>query len=474
VPHAALADLLSLVRFAERPADEIEIHGADPVLPTRFRIGAAASAAIAASALAAAQLWAMRTRKNRSQAISVDLRHAVAALRSTRYLRIDGAPPKDAFDALSGLYQASNGRWVFLHCNFPNHRAAALGALGLPADGDRGAVAGCVSDWDALALEEAVHAARGCAGLVRSPEEWLQHPQSKTVASLPLLEIERIADAPLEHLPEADRPLSGVRVLDLTRVLAGPTCARTLAEHGADVLKVSGPHLPHSGDIEIDTGLGKLSTFLDLGQNTDAEILASLIRDGRSDVFSQAYRPGALAARGFSAEHLAQLRPGIVCVELSAWGREGPWAKRRGFDTVVQCVSGMAAIQGGGEAPRTMPVSAIDYVSGYLMAFGAIIALARREREGGSWRVRVSLARTGRWIAERGLLDAAAITGVPNDLPEEEIARISLQTPSRLGVIRHLAPVARMSETPARWVTPPRRLGHDAPVWPVRPSFLNA
>jgi crotonobetainyl-CoA:carnitine CoA-transferase CaiB-like acyl-CoA transferase len=249
--------------------------------------------------------------------------------------------------------------------------------------------------------------------------------------------------------------LRGLRVLDLTRVLAGPTCARTLAEHGADVLKVSAAHLPHSGDVEIDTGLGKLSTFLDLRRPADVQTLTSLIRDGRCDVFSQSYRPGALAARGLSAVDLAQLRPGIVCVELSAWGCAGPWAARRGFDTVAQCVSGMAMIQGGGETPRTMPVSAIDYVSGYLMAFGAMVALGRRAHEGGSWRVRVSLARTGKWIVGGGLLDVAAIAGVPNELPEEEIARLTMETPSLLGSIRHLAPVARMSETPARWARPP-------------------
>jgi crotonobetainyl-CoA:carnitine CoA-transferase CaiB-like acyl-CoA transferase len=177
---------------------------------------------------------------------------------------------------------------------------------------------------------------------------------------------------------------------------------------------------------------------------------------------------GLLAVRGFGVETLAALRPGIVCVELSAWGRTGPWAQRRGFDTVVQCVSGMAAIQGGGDAPRTMPVSAVDYISGYLMAFGAMVALERRVREGGSWRVRVSLARTGKWIVDRGLLDAAVIANVPKELGEEEIVRITAQTQSSLGVIRHLSPVAHLSETPPRWARPPVPLGHDAPEWPLR------
>jgi crotonobetainyl-CoA:carnitine CoA-transferase CaiB-like acyl-CoA transferase len=264
--------------------------------------------------------------------------------------------------------------------------------------------------------------------------------------------------------PPGERPLAGVRVLDLTRVLAGPTCARTLAEHGADVLKISGAHLPDSGDMEIDTGLGKRAAFLDLRRDADRATLRALIAEGRCDVFSQAYRPGALAGLGLGAEALAALRPGIVVVELSAWGRLGPWAGRRGFDTIVQCASGMALVEGAG-TPRLLPVSAIDYVSGYLMAFGAMTALLRRAHGGGSWRVRVSLARTGQWIVDRGLLDAAAVADLPRELPDAEIARWSETTPSPRGAIRHLAPVAELAETPARWERPPVPLGHDEPAW---------
>jgi len=466
MPYRALDELLRFVVGVEPRAGEVEIDGDDPVFPTPFRVGAAGAAAIAVAAFAAAQLWTARMARNARQRIAVDLRHAAAALRSARYLRIDGAPPRDLVDRLSGLYPAREQRWVFLHCNFPNHRAAALSVLGLPAEAGREAVARAVREWDGLALEEAVHAARGCAALVRTAAEWSSHPQSNALSALPLLEVQRIGDAPTEPLTPAARPLAGVRVLDLTRVLAGPTCARALAEHGADVLKVSASHLPHSNDVEIDTGLGKLSTFLDLERAADAGMLASLIRDGRCDVFSQSYRPGSLAARGFGPAALAKLRPGIVCVDLSAWGSAGPWSERRGFDTVVQCVSGMAMMQGGGETPRIMPVSAIDYVSGYLMACGAMVALERRAREGGSWRVRVSLARTGRWIADRGVVEPAQMAGVPAELADDAIARITLETPSPLGRIRHLAPVARMSETPPYWARPPVPLGHDAPAWP--------
>ena len=225
------------------------------------------------------------------------------------------------------------------------------------------------------------------------------------VAGLPLMEIVRIGDSPPEALPAGKRPLSGIRVLDLTRVLAGPTCARTLAEHGADVMKITGAHLPNLGYQEWDTGHGKLSAQLDLRQPADVETLRGLVRE--TDVFSQGYRPGSLGSRGLSPEELAALRPGLVYVSLSAFSHTGPWAQRRGFDTVVQTVSGMTTRQaevvpGKSPGPQFYPVSAIDYCTGYLMAFGAMVALERRAREGGSWLVRISLAQVGKWMADLG------------------------------------------------------------------------
>src|SRR5215471_8699820 len=185
MPYRALDELLRLVAATQPYAGQVEIDGDDPVFPTPFRIGAAGAAAIAAAALAAARLWALRTSGDDRQRIAVDLRHATAALRSARYLRIDGVAGRDLVDKLSGLYRARAGRWVFLHCNFPNHRAAALGVLGLPAEAGREAVARAVCDWDGLALEEAVHAAQGCAALVRTATEWSSYPQSIALAELP-------------------------------------------------------------------------------------------------------------------------------------------------------------------------------------------------------------------------------------------------------------------------------------------------
>jgi crotonobetainyl-CoA:carnitine CoA-transferase CaiB-like acyl-CoA transferase len=458
MPLAALHEILAAADF--RPGAMPDIRGADPAVRARYRVGTAGAAALGALGLAAARLWQLRG--GREQRVAVDLRAAAASLRSARYLRIDGKPPP-FWDPLSGFYPVRDG-WISIHCNFANHRAAALGVLGTAED--RAAAEQATRGWDGLALEDAIHAAGGCAGFVRSETEWARHPHAQAVALQPLLTIERLGDAPPEPLPAAARPLAGVRVLDLTRVLAGPTCARSLAEHGADVLKISAAHLPDSGLVELDTGIGKLSARLDLRTPEGAERLRALARE--ADVFSQSYRPGALAARGFSPEALASLRPGIVCVSLSAWGGTGPWRDRRGFDSIVQTVSGMALASGEGGKPQLLPVSAIDYVSGYLMAFGAMVALSRRAQEGGSWLVRVALARVGKWIVARGVLPDEAWRGVPDELPPEELAPLLGEMAAPDGRIRFLRPVLELSETPPYWSRPPVPLGHDAAEWPPR------
>jgi len=449
MPQAALRELLALGQLE----GDAQFAGADPVLRTPYRVGTAGAASLAAVGLAAAELWALRT--GRRQTVAVDLRAAAASLRSGYYLRIDGKPPPAPWDPMSGFYPVRDGRWVSIHCNFPHHRAAALQVLGTAEDRAKANEASRTRDGQAL--EDAIHAAGGCAGLARNAAEWDAHPHAAAVATQPLLEILRIGDAPPLPLPQGGRPLAGVRVLDLTRVLAGPTCARTLAEHGADVLKITAAHLPDSGAIEIDTGLGKLAAHLDLRSAQGVETLRGLLSS--ADVFSQSYRPGALAGRGFSPEEAAKLRPGIVYVSLNAWGQTGPWKNRRGFDSIVQTVSGMAHASGDGATPRLMPCSAIDYVSGYLMAYGAMVALARRAREGGSWLVRVGLARTGKWIVDRGTVDGGAAQA-------PEAPGLVMETQSPAGLITHLKPVVQLSETPARWERPPVPLGHHRPEWP--------
>src|SRR5215468_10906833 len=468
--HAALRTILPIAGWSDERARDVQITGsADPILPTPFRIGETSAAALAAVGLAVSDLWTIRT--GRRQDIAVDTRQATASLRSGHYMQMDGAPVSTERNAVMGTYPAKNGRWSYLHCNFPNHRAAALRVLGVPED--REAVRKAVAGWDALELEEAIIAAKGAGGMVRTMDEWAKHPQAAAIASLPLMEIVKIGDSRPEKLPDGDRPLSGIRVLDLTRVLAGPTCARTLAEHGADVLKITGAHLPNIGYQEYDTGHGKLSAHLDLREANDVETLRGLARE--ADVFSQGYRPGTLGSRGFSPEAMARLRPGIVFVSLSAFGHVGPWAPRRGFDTVVQTVSGITSRQGelfpgATPGPQFYPVSAIDYLTGYLMAFGALVALARRAREGGSWLVRISLAQTGRWLVGRGEVPQTQLKDVPEEFQQADLDRWSIDSDAPAGRLRHLGPTVQLSQTKPYWARPSVPLGYNEPVWPARPA----
>jgi crotonobetainyl-CoA:carnitine CoA-transferase CaiB-like acyl-CoA transferase len=459
-PGTALA---ALWRHADQDAaalDAVSLTGADPVLPSSFAVGTAAQASLAAAALAAAELW--RLRGGRRQRVSIGMRDAAIEFRSEHYMRVGGKPPEALWDKIAGLYRCGE-RFVRLHTNFPHHRDGVLKLLG--CDYSREAVQRALDAWQAEAFETAAAEAGLVVTMTRSFAEWDAHGQGRALAALPVFSIERIGEAPPQALPAGDRPLSGVRVLDLTRVIAGPVCGRTLAAHGADVMLVTAAHLPQMMPLVIDSGRGKLSTFIDLGDGAGRETLAGLMRD--ADIFVQGYRPGAIAGAGFGPEQAAALRPGIVCVSLCAYGHEGPWARRRGFDSLVQNANGLnhAEAEAAGSAqPKPLPAQALDHAAGYLMAFGAMTALARRATEGGSWHVRVSLAQTGRWIRSLGRVDGLSVRD-----PGFDDVRDRLEDNDsgfgRLTTVRH---AATMSETPPRWARPSVPLGTHAPQWPAR------
>jgi crotonobetainyl-CoA:carnitine CoA-transferase CaiB-like acyl-CoA transferase len=438
----------------------IDLPGTEPVLPSSFAVGTAAQASIAAAALAAAELWHLKTRKR--QRIRVPMRDAAIEFRSERYLRVDGAPPPDLWDKIAGAYRCGDGRWVRLHTNFPHHRDGVLALL--KCANDRTAVERALKDWRAETFETAAVQAGLVATAMRSFAEWDAHPQGRALARLPLLSIEKIGDAPPERLPAAERPLGGIRVLDITRVIAGPVCGRCLAAHGADVLLITAPHLPFMLPLVIDTGRGKLSAQLDLRAELGRERLRELIR--HADVFVQGYRPGALSALGFGPADLARVRPGVVYASLSAYGHEGPWASRRGFDSLAQTATGFNVAEAeaaGVDGPKPLPAQALDHASGYLMAFGAMTALARRAREGGSWHVRVSLAQTGRWLRGLGRVER----GLDCAEPElDDVGDRLEDTPSGFGRLTAVRDAAELALTPVRWMRPSVPLGTHEPFWP--------
>jgi crotonobetainyl-CoA:carnitine CoA-transferase CaiB-like acyl-CoA transferase len=444
----------------------VRLTGEEPQIPSSFRVAIAGQTTIAAAGLAAAEIW--RLRSGEAQDVSVDLRHAVAECRSERYLRVDDKPPPPAWDAIAGVYRTGDNRFVRCHTNFPHHRDAVCEVLG--CEPERGKVQAALMHWKGEDFETAAYAAGGVVALMRSYDEWSALPQAHALTELPLVSIEKIGEAPPkpwpQRPPKGDRPLSGLRVLDLSRVIAGPVAGRTLAAHGADVLLVSGPELPAIPWLTIDTGRGKLTTFIELKSEAGRAQMRALLKD--ADIFSQGYRPRALAALGFTPEDAAKINPGIVYVTLSAYGHAGPWAGRRGFDSLVQTTTGFNHAEGqaaGIDGPKELPAQMLDHATGYLMAFGAMMAKARQAREGGSWHVRVSLAQTGRWLWNLGRHENGLNT--PDITGEAVHAAFIESMPSGFGTLKAVRHSALLSKTPAQWSRPAMPLGGHPAEWPV-------
>jgi crotonobetainyl-CoA:carnitine CoA-transferase CaiB-like acyl-CoA transferase len=438
----------------------LELSGDEPALPSSFAVGTAARASVAVAALAATEIG--RHRNGLVQGASVDMR--AAAAECSAWFSIDGRVP-DPWDKVSGLYRCADG-WVRVHANFAHHRDGALQLLGLPPGPDttRGAVQAALLQRAALEVEEAAARAGLVIAALRSFDEWDLHPQARALAAQPLIAFDRIGDAPpqvLPPLPADAQPLCGVRVLDLTRILAGPIGGRTLAAHGADVMLVNAPRLPNIENI-ADTSRGKLSCHVDLRTAAGHDALAAMVRGAH--VFVQGYRPGGLAELGFGPEHTALLRPGIVHVSLSAYGPAGPWSQRRGFDSLVQTATGFNDAEmraAGSDKPKSLPVPILDYASGFLIAFATQAALMRQQHEGGSWHVQLSLARTAAWLRSLGHIDNGFGARAP--VPEDHAESLA----SGWGALRAIRHAGRLQHTLARWPQPSVPPGTHAPRWPT-------
>ncbi|GAB3347867.1 CoA transferase [Modestobacter lapidis] len=385
--------------------------GLRSVLP----VGALATGAVAAQRLAARELAA----GDRGPGpVAVDAAHVGIAFRSERFLRLDGMPAGAGFAPLSRFHRTADG-WIRLHANYPWHRDAALAALGPdPVT----AIAGRTS----AEVAESVVAAGGIAAAVRTPEEWAGSPQGAAAWELPLLRLR-----PAGPASARSRQVHGLRVLDLTRVIAGPVGTRTLAADGADVLRIESPRLPEDPAAALDTGPGKRHTTLDLASAGDRARFEDLL--SRADVLVQGHRPGALAAHGLAPELLAERHPGLVVVSLSAWGAAGPWAHRRGFDSIVQAATGIASVTAGDDGrPGVLPAQALDHAAGHLIAATVLRALRESARQGGSWHGELSLAQLAHWLltAPRGVATGSGAVDPAPYLAE-------LDTPAgRLTVVR--------------------------------------
>ncbi|WP_434596034.1 CoA transferase [Pseudomonas sp. R4-83] len=448
-----MTDLLTSLQAAlGLPPTPIAFNGRG-ALPSAFAATDLACASLATAGQAVSEL--LRQQTGKLPPVSVDRR--LASFWFSSSIRPIGWQVPPLWDPVAGDYATADG-WIRLHTNAPHHRAAAERVLGACAD--RAAMAAQVAKWTSTALEQAVVEANGCAAEMRSWAQWQQHPQGRAVNAEPLVHFAEQADGrALAWQGSAARPLAGIKVLDLTRVLAGPTASRFLAGLGADVLRIDSPTWNEPGVVPEMT-LGKRCARLDLHDAADRAVFESLLKD--ADLLLHGYRADALEHLGFGLERRQQLAPGLIDVSLNAYGWSGPWRNRRGFDSLVQMSSGIAeAGQRWKQAdkPTPLPVQALDHATGYLMAASALRLLTERLANGRGGSARLSLARTAKLLIEHG-------PGTNEPLrAEEALDQDPAIEQTAWGAARRLRVPVEIGGTPVQWDLPAADLGSHCPRW---------
>ncbi|RMZ92752.1 hypothetical protein DV736_g62, partial [Chaetothyriales sp. CBS 134916] len=457
----------------------VRVPGNGHGLPSSFKVGDLAQGSIALSALAAATFYSLRSNDTRDAVpiVTVPRQHACAEFCSERLYTLDGIPPKYIVSPVGGLHRTADG-YVRIYDGFPHHRQAALKILGLDVDGEEGftreQIDAKLQGWKSEELEAKGVEHGAVIAVLRNYDQWDALPCATAMQGSPIM-IRKVAERPTTSAGangskmDKKKCLRGIKVLEMSRVIAAPVAGKTLAVHGADVLWVTSPSLPALPALDVDVGRGKRTAQLDLQRAEDLETLKNLLVD--ADVFLLSYRPGSLAARGLSAVELdAQSKKGIICANLSAWGPDGPWKKNRGFDSIVQTSSGMNVSEaehfGQGSTPKPMPCQALDHASGYFLAAGIIAALYRRAVEGGSYQVEVSLAGTMRYLRSLGQYEDASGFDCPNYLKQEDVESEFLETKdTALGSLVAVSHAASIDDVDIGWDIVPKPLGADKAEW---------
>lgn len=434
------------------------ITGEVPPFDTRHRIVEASAISLAAYAIAVDCFW--QENRGRAQKLSLDMLQAAAAIYPVRYQKQNGYPMPliPGAELAQDFFPTRDGRWFYPVASYPHLRNRTLEIL--DCANTRPALGRAIAGRNADDLEALFAAHRIPAAYVRTRSEWRVHPQGQILAGIPAVQVRQIgAAAYARPASTPSRPFAGLRVLDFSHVIAGPVAARTLAEHGADVLRISAPHQPDPLIQIMDTGIGKRTAFLDIRNAADLNRLKQLCKD--ADVFVDSWRPGVLEKYGLTPERLSEIQPNLIYVTINTFGPEGPWADRGGFEQIGQLVSGICHTEGRGGRPRLVPTHFLnDYLTGYLAAAGVVAALTRRVRHGGSYHVAASLTQTSMWVQSLGEVEPESITINPF-----EIAPMLERRTSPFGMLEQLPPVVEFSETPARWDLPPHPLGAHLPVW---------
>ncbi|CEI70449.1 hypothetical protein FVEN_g1044 [Fusarium venenatum] len=455
----------------EAALSSVKLPGVEgPALPSSFKIGILAQASIALSALTAAQIHAHRNRIPVPQ-VTVPLKHAAIEYTSERLYTINGQPTP-ARGTIGGLHKTSDG-YVRIHDSFSNHVQGTLKLLRLPIGANKQQVSEKTAKWAAIDLENcATVEGETAVYALRSYEQWEQLPQSRAVRNFPIA-IKQVSQSWPSSIPRAMEPentkcLQGLRVVEMSRVIAAPLCGKSLAAHGADVIWVTSPNLPDLPVLDREFSRGKKTVQLDIHNANDHKKLLDLLRD--CDVFVQGYRPGSLASYGLSQEELIKINPDIIVANMSAFGPDGPWSGRRGFDSMVQTCSGMnvseAEHAGQEEAARPLPCQALDHSGGYMLAVGVMAAVYHRAIKGGSWRVDVSLAGMMKYLRSLGQYPGSSGFDAkdykrPEDVPEEYFETGN----TAFGIMKSIKHSASIEGVQVGWDRMPKPLGSDSPTW---------
>ena len=426
-------------------------------LPSPLAVGTLVHDAVAAASLAAGLL--SEDAGGPPITVELDPARVATAVSSERYFTINGDQPP-VWAELSGYWPTEDG-WLRTHANYPHHRARLITALGL-ADASADELRRALWSLGADEAAELITAQGGIAVGVRTEDEWRSSAHGIAAAHEPLIVLERRADGEAQptRILDSERPLAGVRVLDLTRVIAGPVATRTLALFGADVLRIDSPLLPEIAFQHLDTGADKQSTILDLA--SDRDVLDELLLT--ADIVVSGYRPGALERFGLDADSLAER--GIIPATLSAWGTGGPWSGRRGFDSIVQAASGIAWLSSkDGSAPGALPAQALDHSAGYLLAAGIMTSLRRRREDGTIWSVRTSLARMAVELLDLPRAAARPATDVAESTEDPLFEATTVESETDAGVISYAAPAPAYSGSPTEWLRAPVSWGSSPVAW---------
>ncbi len=462
----ALADLIRLLGLKGRFDGDAVLYGADPIIQSPHRLGEASGIAQLLIGSAAAAVWKART--GGSSDVGVDIVDALHFLHPTHFVEQQGRSINVGAEsvAVNDMFLSRDGRYVMLEAGPPYAKLLKGYSTFFDCGDEKASYAREVAKWDAAELEDALAKAGLPACRAFTREEWLAHPQGELLAQTPVIEIEKIADGDPAPFAAGDitAPLQGLRVLDFTHVLAGPRSARTLAEYGADVLHISSPNYPDTFAQHLGVDIGKRCAYLDLRDEADLAAMHDLA--STADVFTTTYRGSVNRRFGLAAQDLAvRSERGIVCMTANAYGHAGPWSDRPGFDQNGQVASGFAVREGAPHRPRFSPVFYLaDLMTGYLAAAGMMAALLRRAAEGGSYHVKLSLARSAMWVQELGLLDRSAQTG----LPATDVYPVSRTTVASVyGQISYLSPPLRFSDLSLPPVDTIEPYGASLPDWGV-------